>query len=92
VFGSELLSQAVVGRTPGNKNNTAQIIRLKKQFQARRMNINADDVVTICRLTFNFFVYSLFNNAFSISDYTASNERIIVINELERMWKEAVMA
>jgi hypothetical protein len=38
------------------------------------------------------FICSLFNDAFSISDYTASNERMIVNNELERMWKEAVVA
>jgi hypothetical protein len=38
------------------------------------------------------FIYSLFNDAFSSSDYVTSNERIIVNNELERMWKEAVMA
>jgi hypothetical protein len=38
------------------------------------------------------FIYSLFKNAFSSSDYIASNERIMVNNELERMWKEAVIA
>jgi xanthine dehydrogenase iron-sulfur cluster and FAD-binding subunit A len=40
------------------------------------------------------FIYSLFNDAFSISDYRASNERMrmTVNNELERMWKEAVVA
>jgi hypothetical protein len=38
------------------------------------------------------FIYSLFNDAFIISDYIASNERMIVNNELESMWKEAVMA
>jgi hypothetical protein len=38
------------------------------------------------------FIYSLFNEAFSISDYIASNERMIVNNELERMRKEAVVA
>jgi hypothetical protein len=37
-------------------------------------------------------IYNLFNDAFSISDYIASNERMIVNNELERMWKEAVVA
>jgi hypothetical protein len=42
----------------------------------------------------SLFIYSLFNDAFSVSDYTVSNERMrmIVNNELERMWKEAVMA
>jgi hypothetical protein len=35
------------------------------------------------------FIYSLFNDAFSVSDYIASNERMLVNNELERMWKEA---
>jgi hypothetical protein len=42
----------------------------------------------------SLFIYSLFNDAFSISNYTASNERMrmIVNNELERMWKEAVVA
>jgi hypothetical protein len=34
---------------------------------------------------------SLFNDAFSILDYISSNERMIVNNELERMWKEAVV-
>jgi hypothetical protein len=38
------------------------------------------------------FTYNLFNAAFNISDYIASNERMIVNNELERMWKEAVVA
>jgi hypothetical protein len=38
------------------------------------------------------FTYSLFNDAVSISDYIASNERMIVNNELERMWKETVVA
>jgi hypothetical protein len=38
------------------------------------------------------FIYSLFDEAFSISDYTASNERMIVNNVLERMWKEAIVA
>jgi hypothetical protein len=39
-----------------------------------------------------FFIYSLFNDAFSISDYIASKERVIVNNELGKMWKEAVVA
>jgi hypothetical protein len=38
------------------------------------------------------FIYSLFNDAFSVSDFIASNEMIMVNNELERMWKEAVVA
>jgi hypothetical protein len=38
------------------------------------------------------FIYSLFNDAFSSSDYTASSEKMIVNNELERIWKEAVVA
>jgi hypothetical protein len=38
------------------------------------------------------FIYSLFNDSFSISYYIASNEMMIVNNELERMWKEAVVA
>jgi hypothetical protein len=42
-------------------------------------------------LVFNLFIHSLFNNAFSCSDYTVSNERMIA-NELERMWKEVVVA
>jgi hypothetical protein len=40
----------------------------------------------------NLFIYSFFNGAFSSSDYVASNERMIVNNELERTWKEAVVA
>jgi hypothetical protein len=42
--------------------------------------------------TIYLFLYSLFNDAFIISDYTASNERMIANNELERMWKEAAVA
>jgi hypothetical protein len=38
------------------------------------------------------FICSLFNNTFSISEYIASNERMIVNNELERMWREADVA
>jgi hypothetical protein len=36
--------------------------------------------------------YSLFSCVFSVSGYVVSNKRMIVNNELERMWKEAVMA
>jgi hypothetical protein len=48
--------------------------------------------VNVNPITKNLFVYSLFNDVFSISDYIASNERMIVNNELGRMWKEAVVA
>jgi hypothetical protein len=56
---------------------------------ASRLQINRN--VGSCLI---LFIYSLFNDAFSSSDYTASNERMrmIVNNELERMWKEAVLA
>jgi hypothetical protein len=37
-------------------------------------------------------IYSLFNDAFSSSDYTASNETMIVNKELERIWNEAIVA
>jgi hypothetical protein len=37
-----------------------------------------------------FFIFGSFHDAFSGSDYTASNGKIIT--ELERMWKEAVFA
>jgi hypothetical protein len=51
---------------------------------------------TYLRVVINylFFIYSLFKDAFSISDKTASNERMMMIvnNELEKMWKEAVVA
>jgi hypothetical protein len=39
----------------------------------------------------NGFIYSLFNDIFSISNYTALN-KMTVSNELERMWKEASVA
>jgi hypothetical protein len=39
-----------------------------------------------------FFIYDLFNDAFRILDYTALNGRMILNNELERMWKEAVIS
>jgi hypothetical protein len=41
---------------------------------------------------FIYFIYNLFNGTVSISDKKASDERMIVNNELERMWKEAVVA
>jgi hypothetical protein len=38
----------------------------------------------------NLFIYGLFNDAVNTSDNTTSNDRMI--NELERMRKEAVVA
>jgi hypothetical protein len=37
-------------------------------------------------------VCSLFKDAFINSDYIASNEGMAVNNELERVWKEVVLA
>ena len=37
------------------------------------------------------FIPSLFNDALNCYDYTESNERVLVNNELERMWKKAHM-
>jgi hypothetical protein len=45
---------------------------------------SAVDMATL-KYTYIYFIYSLFNDAFSISNYIASNERMIVNNELERM-------
>jgi hypothetical protein len=42
---------------------------------------------SIC--VFVLFICGSFNGAVSSSDYTASNDR--VIDELERVWKEAVV-
>jgi hypothetical protein len=39
-----------------------------------------------------FIIYSLLNYIFSSSDCVASNGRMIVSNELERVQKEAVLA
>jgi hypothetical protein len=41
------------------------------------------DVIPVC---------SLFKDAFSNSDYIASNEGMTVNNELGRVWKEVVLA
>jgi hypothetical protein len=50
-------------------------------------------VLTLQSLIIIFlFIYSLFNNACSSSDYIALNERMVMNNELERMQKEVVMA
>jgi hypothetical protein len=38
------------------------------------------------------FICSLFNDAANNSYYVALNDRIVVNNELERIWKEAVVA
>jgi hypothetical protein len=39
-----------------------------------------------------YTVFSLFNDALSISYYIASNDRMTVNNEVERMGQEAVVA
>jgi hypothetical protein len=49
-------------------------------------------MITECAFEFILFIYNLFNDAFSSTDYILSNERMTVNNELERMWKEAVVA
>jgi hypothetical protein len=36
------------------------------------------------------FIYGLFNDAVSVPDYTVSKDRII--NELERIWYEAIVS
>jgi hypothetical protein len=41
---------------------------------------------------YGLFIYSLLNDFVSSSDYIESNKRIIVNNEMERIWKEAVVA
>jgi hypothetical protein len=38
------------------------------------------------------FIYGLFNGTFSILGCIASNERMIVNNGFETIWKEVVMA
>jgi hypothetical protein len=38
-----------------------------------------------------FIMLGLFNGTFNISDYTALTVKWLVNNELERIWKEAVM-
>jgi hypothetical protein len=38
------------------------------------------------------FFCSLFNDAFSVTQIIASNERTPVNDKLEKMWKEAVVA
>jgi hypothetical protein len=38
------------------------------------------------------FIYCLSNDALSSSDYITLNERMILNNEFERMWKVVVMA
>jgi hypothetical protein len=42
--------------------------------------------------TFLIFICGLFNDAVSISNYMTSNDRIIMINEFEKIWREAVVA
>jgi hypothetical protein len=37
------------------------------------------------------FAYSLFNDAYSISVCIVSNERVIVSNELEMVWKGEIV-
>jgi hypothetical protein len=48
--------------------------------------------IIILSIVICLFICSLFNDTFSSSDYIVSNERTILNNELERMWKEAVVA
>jgi hypothetical protein len=39
-----------------------------------------------------YFIYSLFNDLFSNSDYIVSNVHMQVNVKLEKMWKEVIMA
>jgi hypothetical protein len=49
------------------------------------------DIVKLKNIeTWLAFIYGLYNNPVSHSDYMMLNDR--VINEVERMWKEVVMA
>jgi hypothetical protein len=38
------------------------------------------------------YLFLVYLTTLSVSEYMASNERLIVNNELEMMWKEAVVA
>jgi hypothetical protein len=44
-----------------------------------------------CGIYFAFFIYGLFNDDVSSSDYVVSNVMTIVNSELEGAWKEAVV-
>jgi hypothetical protein len=57
--------------------------RLTQDFDMERFNLQDDDDDVICSLINNFF--------FSDSDYIVLHEGVIG-DELERMWKEVVMA
>jgi hypothetical protein len=58
-------------------------LRLSAQ-RTTRHHIPEDDTLLLT-------IY-LFKDAVSSTDYVASNSTIIVNNDLERMWKEAVVA
>jgi hypothetical protein len=62
-----------------------------EKFHGPRLQVIAPQISYNLQNLLVLFIYSLFNYAFSISDCTVSNERMIVNNELERMWKEAVV-
>jgi hypothetical protein len=50
-----------------------------------------EKALPVCPYVSIVFVCSLFNDAVSNSYYTASNSRMKVNNELERMWKETAV-
>jgi hypothetical protein len=57
-----------------------------------RHQIHRTGTKEVSQLSLYLFIYGSFNNVVSIFDYTASNDTMISDNELEGMWKEAIMA
>jgi hypothetical protein len=64
----------------------------RKQSSSRFQFLSTVSLCNTQKEPLTIFIYSIFNDVFCISHYITSNERMIVNNELERIWKEAVVA
>jgi hypothetical protein len=87
--------------TINTQNNSNQILtRLKTNlaycfsfFFHTRYNDRLSRIrYSLRRPNIYLFIYGLFNDAISSSDYIASNNRMVLNNELEWIWKEAAVA
>jgi hypothetical protein len=71
--------------SPADLSLYSEKLRYRDEFTEAFKGIQLKHGVVICN-----FIYNLFNDAASNSEYIMSNDGILVNNELENTWKEAV--
>jgi hypothetical protein len=82
-------SRAFDGYEPIEDNTDAAV---RKLHTLQVSNINSQSEVLLCAVFVYVFIYGLFNYAVSSLHYIASDDRILMNNKLEGIWKQAVMA